>query len=361
MLIGVDASRAVMPRAAGVGRYSRELIVAMARASEHRFRLYVNGASAPAWARLANLEWCDLPFPRLWTHVRLSWEMLRQAPEALFVPAHVAPLAHPQATVTTVHDLGYIRFPECHPAGQRLYLRLSTLWSVRTSAAVLADSQATKDDLVRLLRVPPTRVSVAYPGVSNEFAPASKEAVLAVRRRYSLPDSYLLYVGTIQPRKNIARLLLAHSRTPEAPPLVMAGSPGWLSRDLVDTIDRSQPRLRRLGFVPDDDLPAVMSGALALLLPSLYEGFGMPVLEAMACGVPVLASRTSSLPEIVGEAGLLVDPLSVEDIALGLRRLCTDGALLSFLREAGLERAKSFTWDACAAVALKAIEAASAH
>jgi glycosyltransferase involved in cell wall biosynthesis len=134
-----------------------------------------------------------------------------------------------------------------------------------------------------------------------------------------------------------------------------------LSRDLIDTIDRSQPRLRRLGFVPDDDLPAVMSGALALLLPSLYEGFGMPVLEAMACGVPVLASRTSSLPEIVGDAGLLVDPLSVEDIALGLRRLCTDGALLSFLREAGLERAKSFTWDACAAVALKAIEAASAH
>jgi glycosyltransferase involved in cell wall biosynthesis len=361
MLIGIDASRGVMPRSAGVGRYSRELIAAMAAAAGHRLRLYANGAARPAWALGDNIEWRDLPWPRLWTHSRLAWEVFHHPPEALFVPAHVLPVAHPDASVVTVHDLGYLRFPECHPPRQRFYLRLSTRWNTHSSAAILADSHATKADLTRLLGVQPHKVSVAYPGVSSEFAPIASGAVQAVRLQYGLPDRYLLYVGTLQPRKNIARLLAAHAQVTQAPLLAMAGAPGWLSDDLVRRVDASGPRVKRLGFVPDEHLPALMTGAVALLLPSLYEGFGMPVLEAMACGTPVLASRTSSLPEIVGEAGVMVDPLSIESIVDGLRRLCNDADLARSLRQAGLERARIFTWSACAGVALQVIEAAHAQ
>jgi len=361
MRIGVDASRAVMARRAGVGRYSREVVAALVSGSDHEFRLYANGAGQPAWARRENVAWCNLRLPRLWTHVRLSSEMARHPPDALFVPAHVVPVVHPAATVVTIHDLGYLSYPECHPPRQRLYLRLSTIWNARAAAMILADSQWTRNDLIERLRVPSEKIAVAYPGVSAEFEPQPAQRIEAVSGRYHLPERYLLYVGTVQPRKNLARLVDAHALVREAPPLVLAGAPGWLSGQLISKIKAAGARVHLLGYVDDSDLPALISGADALVLPSLYEGFGIPVLEAMACGTPVMASCTSSLPEVVGDAGILVDPLSVEAIASGIKQMCADPALARELAQKGRQRARRFTWAACARVALQAIGRAYAN
>ncbi len=359
MLIGLDASRAA-PEAAGVGRYSRELLAAIVAGSDHRFVLYANGLVRPEWAKRPNCAWRDLPFPRLWTHVRLSGEMLLHPPEALFVPAHVIPPRHPRATVVTIHDLGYLRFPDCHPPRQRLYLRLATLWNARSARRILVDSEATGRDLQTMLGVPAKCISVAYPGVPPGFIPQALCEIRRVRQEHHLPERYLLFVGTLQPRKNLVRLMSAHAAVREAPPLVLAGGVGWMSDQIVQRADTSGGRVLRLGFVPDADLPGLISGAEALLLPSLYEGFGIPALEAMACGTPVIASTTSSLPEVVAEAGLLVDPLSEEQIAAAIREVITNDDLAQDLARRGLERSCRFTWESCAAVALRAIEEAYA-
>lgn len=360
MMIGVDASRAAMQGGVGVGRYSRELIAALIAASDHRYTLYANGVERPAWADAPGVTWRSLPWPLLWTHLRLSWELACHAPDALLIPAHVVPAVHPRATVVTIHDLGYLFFPQCHPPLQRLHLRLSTAWSARAAARILADSACTREDLVRHLGVPQSKIDVAYPGVSQRFGPQPAAAIEALRRRYHLPARYLLYLGTLQPRKNLVRLIQAHALVPEAPVLVLAGAAGWRSAATRAAIQAAGDRVRWLGYVPDSDLPALLSGAQALALVSLYEGFGIPVLEAMACGIPVIASSTSSLPEIVGDASILVDPLLVDSIADGIRRLCEDMDMARHLAERGLLQAARFTWEGCARVALDGIERAHA-
>ncbi|MGQ9554372.1 MAG: glycosyltransferase family 4 protein [Anaerolineae bacterium] len=277
------------------------------------------------------------------------------------MPAHVLPPVHPPTAVVTIHDLGYLHYPTAHPPVQRLYLHWSTLWNVRTARVILADSQATIYDLSRYLRVPAARTVLAYPGVNEAFYPQPDSRVDEVRRHYRLPSSYLLYVGTIQPRKNVSRLLAAHALVSEAPPLVLVGAPGWLSKGILREIEATGERVRMLGYVPDDDLPALLTGAQALALPSLYEGFGIPALEAMACGTPVVASRTSSLPEVVGDCGILVDPLSIDDIARGLELVCHNREFARHLGDCGRIRARQFTWAACAQAALTAIEKAYAN
>jgi len=361
MLIGLDASRAVTGRAAGVGHYSRNLLAVLVRRGDHRYRLYANGAARPDWADWPAAEWRDIPLARLWTHVRLSAELAQRRPDALFVPGHVLPPIRPRASVVTIHDLGHLYYPRTHPTRQRLYLHLATIWNAHAASVVLADSQATALDIERFLRLPASKVVVAYPGVTADFAPQSQSRLEEARRAYRLPPDYLLCVGTIQPRKNIARLLLAHEQVPQAPPLVFAGAPGWLSTELLPRIEARGGRTRLLGYVPDEDLPALMAGARALLFPSLHEGFGIPALEAMACGTPVIASRASSLPEVVGDAGLLVDPLSPSDIAAAIVTICSDRGYAAALGEAGRRRAGEFTWERCAKVALAAIETAHAQ
>jgi len=358
MIAGIDASRAFLSTGSGVARYSRCLIEALVAHSEHVFRLYTNGVAQPSSLQFPNVHWRNIPFPRLWTHIRLSAEMILHRPQVLFVPAHVLPLVRPRATVVTIHDLGYLYYPKCHPPTQRLYLHLSTIWNARLSTVILADSHATAEDLQAKLEVPASKIIVAYPGVSTQFKPQPLERVEAVRRYYQLPPRYLLYVGTIQPRKNIARLVAAHAQVQEAPPLVIAGAQGWLAHQLSELLARDPSRVRVLGDVPDSVLPPLMAGADALLLPSLYEGFGLPALEAIACGTPPVVSCTSSLPEVVGHAGLLVDPLSVDDIARAIRTISSNGALARELSKSGIARARSYSWAACATTALAAMERA---
>ncbi len=368
MLIGIDASRAVASRPTGTETYSRRLIQALlALDSPHQFRLYFRDpppAGVFPGADVRRAEMRAIPFPRLWTHARLSWEMARRPPDALFIPAHVLPLVHPRASLVTVHDLGYLHFPEAHPRLQRLYLDLSTRWSARAAAHLLADSAATKADLATHYGTPPAKISVVYPGRDETLAPVHDPAAIeAVKARYAISGDYFLYLGTLQPRKNLARLVEAFAqfeiRNPRTEThLILAGKRGWLYDDLLAQARRLglEGRVSLSGYVSEEDKAALLSGAVAFMFPSLYEGFGLPVLEAQACGCPVIASNTSSLPEVAGDGALLVDPAESDDIAEAMWRIVADPALREKLVERGFANARRFSWLACARSVLDVIE-----
>ena len=363
--IGVDASRLAVAARTGTERYGVELLRELARLDRwHAYSLYCN-ALPPALPPLgSNFSLCSLPFPRLWTHIRLSWEMYRTPPDLLFVPSHVVPLYHPRrprCTVVTLHDLGYLAFPQAHTARRRLDLHLSTLWSARAASHIIAISQATKDDLVKHYRVPPEKITVVHHGVAPHFhQPIKCDIITATQQRYATGEHYLLYVGTIQPRKNLLRLIDAFAEVVKGTysdaalaqhlTLVLAGKRGWLTQEIEQRAASHgiAERVRFIGYVADEDLPALLQGAHAFVFPSLYEGFGMPVLEAMAGGTPVLTSTTTSLPEVAGDAALLVDPQSSQAIATGITHLITDPALRQRLSDRGKQWAQRFTWQRCA-------------
>jgi glycosyltransferase involved in cell wall biosynthesis len=372
MLIGIDASRATVAQRTGTEVYSVEVIRYLLRAgSGHRFRLYSREALPEALTTSANApdEARVIPFPRLWTHFRLGWEVRLDRPDVLFVPAHVLPLGSLGPTVVTIHDLGYLHFPEAHPLRQRAYLDWSTRTSALKATKVIADSQATRRDLIEAYGADPDKVTVVHLGRDPAFgAELAEESVSASRVRYGLAEGggYLLYVGTLQPRKNLPRLVDAYARLvsalgDRAPRLVLAGKIGWMSQDLSAMVDRLglAGRVVLPGYVAPQDLPAVLSGATAFVYPSLYEGFGLPVLEAGACGVPVITSNTSSLPEVAGDAAILVDPLDVEALAAAMAQLLTDDGLCAELSRKGRENARRFSWERCAAETLQVLEAAA--
>ena len=388
MLIGVDASRATSAQRTGTEVYSLHLIRRLAEVgTAHRFRLYLNTPPAPGLLpSMAHCEQRVMPFPRLWTHLRLSAEMSIHPPDVLFVPSHVLPLIHARRSVVTVHDLGHRYHPNAHTARQRWYLEWSTRYHTRTAAHMLADSRATQDDLVRLYGVDRAQITVVHLGVDPAFEPVhDPEAIARVRHRYGIQGPYLLYLGTLQPRKNLVRLIEAFAEMGKwansqhairntqyaihntrgrtlsvhaTLQLVLAGKKGWLYEDMM-------ARVRALGlegqvvfpgYVDDADLPALYSGASLFVMPSLYEGFCLPVLEAMACGTPVVCSNVSSIPEVVGEAALLFDPQDVGGLATAMARTMGDKGLRATLIARGRERAQRFTWERCARQVLDVLE-----
>lgn len=374
MLIGIDASRALGARRTGTENYSLQLIRHLvARKTPHCFRLYCNRPPPPGLFELrkrspqANLEIRVLNLPRLWTHVRLSMEVTRHPPDVLFVPSHVLPVRHPQHSAVTVHDLGFRYFPEAHTRFHRWYLDLSTRFSAATATVLLADSRATRDDLVRFYGVDPQRISVVYLGRDEALGPQrDSDRLASIGERLKLwpegqPRPYILYVGTLQPRKNLVRLVDAFAQLQVRHPhllLVLAGRQGWLAEPILRSVQTLglQDRVLLPGYVADQDLAVLLSCAEFFAFPSLYEGFGLPVLEAQACGTPVLASNTSSLPEVAGDSALLVDPLDVNAMAEAMERLLVDTQLRQSLREAGQKNIQRFSWARCAEETLAVLE-----
>ncbi len=362
--VGIDASRAVVSQRTGTEYYSASLLQALSclpLARHHPVTLYTNTPSEEmATARLGfalppGWQVRAIPFPRLWTHLRLSLEMLARPPAVLFVPSHVVPLWHPARTVVTIHDLGYLYYPQAHPRRSRLYLHLSTLFSCRAASRIIAISQATMQDLIARYGVPPRKIRVIYHGRDPIFAPVRDEARIAETcARYGVSGPYCIHVGTLQPRKNLGLLVEAwdmlRDTLPQPPQLLLACKRGWLYGDLMHAVEkrRLDGLVRFTDYVRRDDLPALYSGALALTFPSLYEGFGLPVLEAMSCGTPVIASTASSVPEVVGDAGILLDPHRPDAWAAAVQRLMADPGLRDELSRRGLRRAAQFTWERCA-------------
>jgi len=357
-----------VPQPTGTEHYSWRLINALLRLSGgHRYRLYMREhPPSNHFLNIPDAEQVVIPFPRLWTHVRLSAEMLFRPPDVLFVPAHVLPIVHPRSVVT-VMDLGHLYYPTAYRQRDRLYLDWSTRWNVGQADHIVAISHATRDDLIRHCSVDPAKITVIYPGIDDAaFTPPEAGRIQEVRAQYDLPDSYLLYVGTLHPRKNLVRLIRAFGQmlgawpmeAGEPPLLVLAGKKGWLYDQIfneANTLGLGN-RIVFVGYVPQSHLSPLLAGAKAFVFPSLFEGFGFPILEAMACGVPVVTSRASCLPEVAGDAALLVDPYDEAELAHAMMKALTEPALRANLIERGLRRAREFTWERCAAETLAVLE-----
>jgi len=364
MLIGIDASRAVRSQRTGTENYSLFLIRALCRQAEgHTLRLYCSRPPAEGlFPECERAEWRIMPFPRFWTHVRLSIEMLLHPPDVLFVPAHVLPLCHPKASVVTVHDLGYLHFPAAHKRMARWYLDWGTRFSAFSARCVIVDSLATRKDLVAAYGVPQENTVVAYPAATMdvEVVPDT-ETMAETRARLGTGERYLLYLGTLQPRKNLEslieafRLLVESGRVDDEVRLVLAGKAGWLADGILRAANAPDIKSRVVltGYVSKEDVGSLMRGATAFCYPSWYEGFGLPVLEAMRVGVPVVCSNTSSLPEVGQDAALQVDPASVEAIADGIYAVISNEGLRARMIARGVEVAESFSWDACARTVLE--------
>ncbi|MGI9145877.1 MAG: glycosyltransferase family 4 protein [Chloroflexota bacterium] len=365
VLIGVDASRVSRPLRTGTENYSLHVLRhLLAEDQRNAYRLYLSrplvDGLLPIGPRTSSRL---IRLPRLWTQLGLSSEMVVSPPDVLFVPSHVLPLVTPARSVVVVYDVGHRFFPRAHRVAEWLYLE----WAIRRHVAIatrlLTISEATKRDLVRLYGADPTRIAVAYPAVEERFKPATDDQIARVRARYELGDGYVLHLGTIKPRKNLPRLVRAFARAnlPPHTQLALGGLTTFGSRLVDQAIEEAgiADRVRRLAYVPEVDLPALYGGAGCVAMVSLYEGFGMPALEALACGSPLVASNRGSVPEIVGDAGLLVDPLDVGSIARGLELAVRDAAVRTALRARGPRRAARFDWPSAARVTRRTLEQAS--
>ncbi len=363
LTIGIDASRATIAQQTGTERYSQRIIQELLDLTfDEQVRLYVNKSVPIPFRQRANVGQRLIPFPRLWTHLRLSAELLRHPVDALFIPSHVVPPVHPRATVVTIHDLGYLHEPQAHTDASRRYLEWSTRWSVTAARRVIAISEATKQDLMTHYGLSEEKIAVVYHGVDEWFRPANQAQIERARAWLGVDGPFILYVGTIQPRKNLTRLIGAFERIAEQRSdlcLILAGKLGWKTEEITESARKSEYANRILmpGHVPDDLLPALYSAASVFILPSLYEGFGMPVIEAMACGTPCVISNRGSLPEIAGDAAVVVDPLDVTAIAAGISKLMPDQERSARV-DAGLARAREFTWTRCGESTIEVIHAA---
>ncbi len=359
--IGIDYTPA-WEQGAGIGRYVRELVAALAREDRDRvWRLFVAGSRKGRLPKPPgnNFHWRPAPLSarslqRLWFRARLPLPVETfTGPLTLFHATDfvLPPVRRGTRTLVQVHDLSFLRVPETSPPALRSWLEKVVPASVGRADHVLADSSATRDDLLEHCKgTPGSRVTVLHGGVDDRFLPRPAQEQQAVRSKYRLDQwPFIFSVGTLQPRKNHGRLVQALARLVEGGldlHLVIAGGAGWLSEPFHRQLQESgvADRVHMAGFVDDADLPALYSAAEVFAFPSLYEGFGLPVLEAMACGTPVVTSNLSSLPEVAGEAALLIDPLDVEALADALRRLISDGQLRQQMIQAGHTRAGQFTW-----------------
>lgn len=364
-VLGVDARLANAAEPAGVGNYCAELLRAMAdRGGEFALRVYLDappGADFPVRASEAEVR--VLPRGRFWTQRILGRELRREPPDVFFSPVMQLPWGAGCASVATVHDLAFLDYGEHFTRRARWTARLQARHAVGSARMLIADSGATRADLLRHYRVPAECVRVVYPGCARRFfARPSAGRVQALRDRLGLGNPFVLYVGRLQPRKNLARLIAAFELLCGEHPdlghdLVIAGGKGWMYEGIFSAAARSRAagRIRFVGFVPAEELPALYAAADALALVSLWEGFGLPVLEAMAAGTPVLTSDRSSLPEVAGDAAVLVDPEDTGAIASGLYRVLADGTLRESLVAKGRARAGTFTWERSAGQLLDAV------
>jgi len=351
--IGIDA-RIVAYRRGGIASYTRQLLPALASLDPQTdYRILYNrrergrNEAGPNFRRA--ITWTP-PHHRLerWT---LGIEIARLQLDLLHSPDFIPPALGVRRSVITVHDLNFIYYPQFLTAESRRYYKEQIAWAVERADHILADSEATRADLVRLLEVPPEKVTTAYLAADPAFRPLPASQVGPVLARYDLPHDYLLFVGTLEPRKNLPGLLSAYrillDRGETQAPLVMVGGRGWLYEETFTRVEKLglADQVCFLHNAPDADLPAIYNGAALLATPSFYEGFGLPALEAMACGTPVVVSNRGSLPEVVGDAGIQVNPDEPESIAEGLAAVLGNPDLRDRLREDGLAQAARFTWQ----------------
>lgn len=365
MHIAIDA-HSVGTGLAGNETYAANLVEALAEIDrENRYTLYVTKPEAVE--RFAD-RWSNFAVRRTLPHtplvrvpLTLSRELRRRPVDLLHVQYTAPPFA-PCPVVATIHDLSFEHLPDTFKRRSRAQLRLTVRQTARKAAHVIASSEATRRDLIETYHLAPERVSVVPLAASSQFKPvADAEELRRVRRAYGIEGAYILAVGSIQPRKNLARLFRAYShlrrtRTRDKlPTLLVVGKLAWLYDETLRAAQECgvTDAVKFTGYVPETDLPALYSGALCFVYTSYFEGFGLPPLEAMSCGTPVVAGDRTSLPEVVGDAGLLVNPFDTEAIATSIARLIDDQDLRALLSARGLARATQFDWRETARLTLE--------
>jgi glycosyltransferase involved in cell wall biosynthesis len=355
MHIGLNAhllSLAHTYRGAGINWYIHNLLLNLALVDqENQYTVFLNDRRfSPNTGLTLRTSWLPTTQPL----VRIGWEQLvqpfvlrQEKTDLLHSLAFVTPLLSPCPSVITIYDLSFLIFPQSFKYSKRLYLTLLTRPSARKARGIITISESTKRDTVRLLGVSPEKVDVIYCGVDKAFRPLPKRKVTSFRQKCGLPERIILFVGTIEPRKNVARLVEAYSRLRDGSvKLVIGGARGWLYEEVFARVEELELTGDVLfpGYISPDELPLWYNAAELFVYPSLYEGFGLPPLEAMACGTPVITSNVSSLPEVVGKAGLIVDPMDSEGLAEAMNQVLGNGTLRQSMRERGLARAGRFSW-----------------
>lgn len=367
MIIGIDASRAFLKKRTGIEEYSYQVIKHLrTELTEQTVFLYVR--KKISW-QAGRFVWVtppidfDLPpnwqlkalwAPRFWTQLRLSWEMLYAQPEVLFVPAHTVPFIHPKRTIVTIHGLEYEFCPQAYSWYERWYMRISIRCSCRWAEMVVCVSENTKRDVMKSYGVSETKIRVVSEGYDNKtenLSPITCD-VLPATDIQEVP--YLLFIGRLEERKNILRIIEAFEilkRTYQiSHELVLVGKPGYGYEKIRSKIHglQSDIPIRELGYVSEEEKWRLLCKADIFVFPTLYEGFGIPVLEAQAAGTPVVTSNVSSLPEVAGDGAVYVDPESAESIAEGVWQVLSDPDLRNGIIEKATQNLSRFGWVSCA-------------
>ena len=339
-------------RRAGIHRYISELIRHLPASDDYRVTVFSNNSEILAQEGAISIDSSVWPTQRraariLWEQFALPIAAARQKLDLLHGMAFVAPYLRSCPTVVTVYDLSFLHYPERYPALQRIYLSSQTRRSCRAARRVVVISQSTARDIERWYNIPREKIDIVAPGVGSEFGPIDKERVATFRTEMGLTEPFLLHVGTLQPRKNIPFLVkaLAKLKRPRLK-LILVGGKGWNFDDIFREVEKhgleSQVEFR--GYVPDSELALWYNSAAMTIFPSLYEGFGLPILEAMACGSPVIGANTSSIPEAAGQAALLYEPDDMAALINHIETILDVPPVTARMREDGLKQASNFSW-----------------
>lgn len=358
--IGIDA-RLLGYRKGGIAEYTRQLINALAERDStnhytiiHRFRDSQTYCPSPNFQRLNTYTPAHHRFER----TALGLELIPRPLDLLHSPDFIPPRWGAKRQVITIHDLHFLQYSQFQTTDSLRYYRDQIGWAVNHADHIFAQTEGTKNEIIDQLNVPEEKITVHLLGVNEAFRILDNDVIEAKLAPYNLPQEYILFVGTLEPRKNLPNLLRAYAHLRESNadilPLVLGGQHGWFADESLQTITDLGLENCVIWFedVPFDVLPALYNRARLLVLVSFHEGFGMPAVEAMACGTPVVVSNRGSLPEVVGDYGIYVEPDDLENIADGILRLLTDSVLYTQLRDGGLNHAKTYSWRRTAEIAL---------
>jgi glycosyltransferase involved in cell wall biosynthesis len=357
MIIGIDGNEANVDRRVGIGEYSFELLQQFYKNQNIQFSIYLKDKPLPHMPEASSHWQYVLVRPRkFWTQFGLPLYLFTHnpKPDVFFTPSHYAPRFSPVPTAIAIMDVAYLKFPQLFAVKDLYQLKAWTRYSADNAKKIFTISESSKSDIIKEYQVLPEQVVVTYPGIKSSLP--MKE----LKKQFKLSENYVLFVGTLQPRKNIVRLIEAFSKIKNQKKdlqLVIVGKKGWQYEEILAAPEKFHvlEKVKFLDFVSDEDLPSLYTNALCYVLPSLYEGFGLPVLEAMQYNCPVITSNVSSLPEAGGDAALYVDPTNVSDIADKMSSLLTNDELRKELIAKGQKQIKKFSWEKTAKETLEVL------
>ncbi len=371
MLIGIDGNEANVTRRVGVSEFAYELInqFALIQSARPKFNIYLKDKPASDFP-ITNDTWKYIVFgpKKMWTQFALPARLLleRSKPDVFFTPSHYAPRLALCPTVVSIMDLAFIHFSQYFAKKDLYQLQNWTKYSVKNATKVITISEASKSDILKVYGLSPDKVIVIYPGIRHKKTMSTLEPHIykwqEVQRKYELADKYLLFVSTLQPRKNVSRLIEAFSKIKATLKhdlqLIIVGKKGWLYEDILEAPEKFnvEKEVKFLDFVSDEDLDILYKNAQLFVYPSLYEGFGLPILEAMRHDCPVITSNVSSLPEAGGDAALYFDPLNVDDILSTIEKVLTDHKLREKMIAKGHEQVLKFSWEKAATQTLDILQ-----